>query len=84
VVDAVADGRNPAGLVGLVEVKTEGYLHSGPQIGRQLALARDLGVPYNLVVTPEATATAGLQRAVGRTGGQIVRFDPMTGLFSGY
>ena len=81
-VDAIADGRNPAGLQGLVEVKSEGYLHSDPQMERQLALARDLGMPYNVVVTPEATATAGLQQAVVDTGGQIVRFDPMTGLFS--
>jgi hypothetical protein len=45
-------------------------------------LRNDLGVPYSLVVMPGATGIVGLRRAVGRTGGQIVRYDPVSGLFS--
>lgn len=84
VLDSIANGQNPAGLRGLVEVKSGIYIRADKQIRAQLAEAAGRGLPYNLVVGPKTGVSAGLQQAVSDSGGQIARFNPMTGLFSGF
>jgi RHS repeat-associated protein len=54
------------------------------QMQIQYSYARSNGTSFNLIVGPQSRVSAPLVRAVNRTGGRILRFDPKTGSFSKY
>lgn len=70
--------------VGLTEVKDVINLSYSVQLRIQVAYASFNKIPMNLVVNPTTKISQPVIDAIGGTGGNIMRFDPATKIFSPY
>jgi hypothetical protein len=70
-------GKNVGGLL---EVKNVQNLSMSNQLRAQIKVASDTGQPLNLVVSPRTNnVSAELMRQVRSTGGDVYRYNPITG-----
>ncbi|NJL30058.1 MAG: hypothetical protein HC897_20270 [Thermoanaerobaculia bacterium] len=68
---------------GITEIKAGKEIRFSKQLQIQEAKAKELGVPFSLVVSPNAThIPKKLRAAIDRTGGKIYVFDPDTKTFT--
>lgn len=65
---------------GILEVKNVLELSMSDQLRAQIKVASDTGQPLNLVVSPRTNNVSGeLMRQVRSTGGDVYRYNPVTG-----
>ena len=78
VVGTIVDFKSPS--VGLIEAKSGKVVDMSDQIRAQATKAADASQPYSIAVSPNTgRVSANVTRTTQATGGDVNRYDPLTG-----